>query len=53
MQQVRSRTVQLTVLVPGVTVWNIWDLPLWAWRQYAAYVDEHRRQAKEAERNGS
>jgi len=35
--------------VPSVTVWNVWDLPLWAWRMYATYVDDYRRQqAKEA-----
>lgn len=36
---VRERVVLLTTLVPSLTVENVWRLPLWAWRQYAAMAD--------------
>jgi hypothetical protein len=36
--------------VPTISVWNVWDLPLWAWRMYAPYVDDYETKAKEAER---
>lgn len=42
--------IELSILVPSVTVWNVWDLPLWAWRSYARYVDDQRQRARELER---
>lgn len=36
----------------GITVWNVWDLPLWAWRTYAAEVDRLREEARKEARNG-
>jgi hypothetical protein len=34
----------MSLLGAGLTVWNVWDLPVWAWRSYAAVVDEQHRQ---------
>lgn len=38
----------------GITVWNVWDLPVWAWRRYCAEqdaaLDEQRREQQEAQR---
>jgi hypothetical protein len=25
--------------VASLSVWNVWDLPLWAWREYRAWHD--------------
>jgi len=45
--------MHLTVLVPSVTVWNVWDLPLYAWRWYADYVDQvEARNREEARKHG-
>jgi streptogramin lyase len=44
--------VQLSILVPSVTVWNVYDLPLWAWRAYAKYVDDYRAQKAKEARDG-
>jgi hypothetical protein len=27
--------------VPSLSVNNVWDLPLWSWRQYVDWQDEH------------
>lgn len=40
--------IHLSIEVPSITVHNVWDLPLWAWRSYAAYIDDLERRAKEA-----
>lgn len=42
--------MHLTVLVPSLSFQNIWDLPLWLWRQYAEYADEDARRNREANR---
>jgi hypothetical protein len=41
--------IDLTIEVPSITVHNVWDLPLWAWRSYANYIDDLRRRAREQE----
>lgn len=45
-----DRAIDLSLLVPSVTVWNVFDLPLWAWRSYKSYVDRERRKAAERRR---
>ena len=45
-----SRIALLTTLVPSLSVWNVWDLPLWAWQSYAAYHDDYVKQMEEASR---
>lgn len=42
--------VLLTTLVPSLSIWNVWDLPVWAWRAYAAMHDEYVRKVEEANR---
>lgn len=37
----------MTFLGVGITVFNVWDLPLWAWRDYARIVDRQRAKALE------
>lgn len=49
MVEVRNRLVLLTTLVPSVSVWNVWDLPLWAWRGYARFVDDYEAQMRRQE----
>lgn len=44
--QVRDRILLLTHEFPSLSVWNVWDLPLWAWRQYAAFTDEKIKQTR-------
>jgi hypothetical protein len=43
--------ILLTTLVHTMSVHNVWDLPLWAWRSYEALHDDYVKQAKEG-RNG-
>lgn len=45
-----DRVLDLTLMGVGVTVWNVWDLPLWAWRGYAEHIDRERLRAEEASR---
>ena len=42
----------LTTLVASLSVWNVWDLPLWAWRSYAGVHDDYVQQMREAAKNG-
>ena len=42
--------IDLSLIVPSINPINVWDLPLWAWRSYAAVVDDQRQKAREAER---
>jgi hypothetical protein len=42
--------VLLTYLIPSLSIWNVWDLPLWAWRSYAAMHDEYVKSQREASR---
>lgn len=42
--------ILLSTLVDSVTVWNVWDLPLWAWMSYAQYHDDYVASMKEAHR---
>ena len=44
--------IRLSMLVPSVTVWNVWDLPLWAWRSYAAVVDAYEAELRKEARAG-
>jgi len=42
--------IDLSLLVGSINPMNVWDLPLWAWRSYAAFVDDRRRQVEEESR---
>lgn len=42
-----SRAIQMSLIGAGLTVWNVWDLPVWAWRSYAHLVDEQERRMRE------
>lgn len=44
-----SRVIDLSLIVPSITPLNVWDLPLWAWRSYAAVVDDQREKSRRAE----
>lgn len=41
-----SRLLDLTILVPSISPWNVWDLPLWLWRGYEKYIDNERANAR-------
>ena len=45
-----ARVVLLTTLVPTLSIWNVWDLPLWAWQSYAAMHDQYVDNLREANR---
>ena len=45
-EAVYARVIDLTVLVPSITTANVWDLAVWAWWQYADYVDRERAEAR-------
>ncbi|GAC1387540.1 MAG: hypothetical protein NVSMB48_27010 [Marmoricola sp.] len=50
----RERIGLLTTKVPSLSVWNVWDLPMWAWREYRALHDEYVKQLREqARKNGA
>lgn len=42
-----SRIVLLSTLVPTLSYFNVWDLPLWLWQSYAAYADEYLERMRE------
>jgi hypothetical protein len=44
---VRQRLILLSHLVPSISAWSVWDLPLWAWRGYAHFHDEYIRSREE------
>jgi len=42
----------LSLHVATVSVSNVWDLPLWSWRQYVAWQDNHLERYKKAAKEG-
>ena len=42
----------LTHLFPGITPWNVWDLPYWLWVQYAEVVDQRVTEQQRRRANG-
>ena len=48
-EAVYSRVVGLSMLVPSITVHNVWLLPLWAWRSYADLYDRQQAELKKQE----
>lgn len=42
-----SRIILLTHIIPTLSVWNVWDLPLWSWLSYRQFHDAYVKNMKE------
>ena len=51
-EEVYARILDLTHLIPSISPWNVWDLPVHMWRVFARMTDEWIEQQRKAAGRG-